>query len=240
MTTPPGFETRRVPVEVDVPVLLRPGPAPEAPLVVVCHGMGQGPEELPGLWPRVCALPVHLLLPGGPYAHEVRGEGGIRIGRAWYLYDGGDRLFEATVTRSAAWLDGLVAALEAERGWKPRERALVGFSQGAYFAYVAALGRPGRFGRLVAVAGRLKEEFLGPALARPGGLRTLILHGERDRAVPAEASRRSHQALLRAGYAAELRILPGGHRLLPDRDERAAAWLADGWGLSGGVPSRGR
>lgn len=232
---PTGFEITAAPFTQSVPVQVRSGPSPEAPLLVLCHGQGQDPGRARAEWPRTVGLPVHVVVPAGPLPYEIRGEGAIRIGRAWYLYDGGDEPFRGTVEASAAWLEGLVRGLESERGWRPRARALAGFSQGAYFGYVAALARPGLFTALVAASGRLKEEFAGPALARPGGLRTLVLHGEADRAVPVAAAHRSFRALRRAGYQAELAVLPGGHRMRPERDARAAAWLAAEWGLPPGA-----
>jgi predicted esterase len=227
------FETVTAPFTQPVPALARSGPSPEAPLVVLCHGQGEDPDRALAAWPRTAALPAHVLAPAGPLPFEIRTGDRFRIGRAWYLYDGGDRLFRETVTASAAWLNELVRRVEAERGWRPRGRALVGFSQGAYFGYVAALSSPGVFDRLVAAAGRLKEEFVAEALARPGPLRTLILHGETDRWVSVEGAHRSHRALRRAGYEAELALFPGGHDLGSDQDRRAAGWLASGWGLAG-------
>ena len=231
--SPADFETVTSPFTRPVPARVRSGPSPEAPLVVLCHGQGEDPDRALAAWPRTSALPAHVIAPAGPLPYEIRTGDRFRIGRAWYLYDGGDRLFRETVTASAAWLSALIRRVEADRGWRPRGRALVGFSQGAYFGYVAALSPPGLFDRLVAAAGRLKEEFVAGALERPGPLRTLILHGEADRAVSVEAAHRSHQALRRAGYEAELALFPGGHRLGPDQDRRAAAWLASGWELAG-------
>jgi predicted esterase len=227
--TSDDFETTVAPFTLSVPVRIRSGPSPEAPLLVLCHGQGQDPDRALADWPRTLGLAAHAIAPAGPLPHEVRSGGGIRIGRAWYLYDGGDRLFRDTVNASAEWLAALVRRTEAERGWRPRSRALIGFSQGAYFGYAAALNRPDLFDRLVAASGRLKEAFAAEALARPGALRTLILHGEADRAVPVEAAHRSFRALRSAGYEAELAVLPGGHRVPPEGDARAAAWLASGW-----------
>ena len=123
------------------------------------------------------------------------------------------------------WLSEMLVDLELQQGWKPRTRALIGHSQGAYFAYVAALTHQAQFSHLVAVAGRLKEEFVSDALRGGGPLSTLILHGEHDRSVSPAAGRRSHEVLTTAGYACRLEFFSGGHRLIPQVDERAAAWL---------------
>lgn len=225
------MQVREVPFQHTVPWHLRDGPTATAPLIVLCHGMGEDPEQAIAHWPRLGDLPAHWVVPGGPLPFEVREQDSIRIGRAWYLYDGGEALFEQTVRNSGQWLVDGLDTLERERGWAPRERVLVGYSQGAYFAGVTALTHQDRFRRLVAVAGRIKDSFVADALAQGGDLQTLILHGEKDRSVLPEAAIQSERVLRGAGYPVRLEFLPGGHRLHPDRDARAAAWLREAWDL---------
>lgn len=211
------------------PVWIRPAADSGAPLVVFCHGMGMEPRSWVQLWPRVLSLPVHVLAPAGPYPFEIRKETGIRIGHAWYLYDGSQETFRETLLRSRDWLRETVLSLEHSEGWRPRHRALLGHSQGAYFGYAAALTSQDVFSHLVAAAGRLKEEFVDTALAAPGRLQILILHGRGDRAVPPRAAETSAQTLRRAGYPVALKRLPGGHRPGPEMDAAAADWLRSAW-----------
>jgi len=225
------WNRRAAPFTLDAHAAVSLHEDPAAPLVVYCHGMSEGPDSLERFWPRLCALPVHLIAPAGPYAHEVRKGNTLRIGHAWYLYDGSPGPFKESVERVIPWLRDLLAGLEREHGLKPRIRALVGYSQGAYFGYAAALRSQDLFGNLVAVAGRLKTGFVEPELQSGGALRTLILHGESDPATPVDFSARSEAALRDAGFAVERQVLPGGHGLRPDRDAAAAAWLRREWKL---------
>jgi len=220
-----SWQETRIPFTHDSPVWIRPGPTATSPLVVLCHGMGEDPRSFTAHWPRVAALPFHLVAPAGPYPHEIRRDDSIRIGYAWYLYDKGPEHFEQTTTTSVAWLCDVVSQVESKHGFRPDRRILVGHSQGAYFGYLAALGTAKIFSHLVAVAGRLKEEFLTDALGNGGSTAVLILHGTKDRAVSPDAARRSHDALSRAGYPVELELLPGGHGLTPETDARTATWL---------------
>lgn len=216
----------------DVTVSVAPCPgAVDAPLVVLLHGMGESGRTAADAWPRVLSLPVHVVAPDGPFGFEIREGHGVRIGRAWYLYDGDGPEFRRTYDAAVRWVLESVARAERRHGLRPRARAVIGYSQGGYLAYGAALRGGPAYDRLVAVAGRLKEEFLAAELAAPSRLSALLLHGRDDRAVPPDASVRSHRVLLRAGCAAELRLLPGGHGLRSDRDDAAARWLAAAWNL---------
>lgn len=222
---PEAWDRIEVPFTEEHPLWLRDGPHPSAPVVVLCHGMGQTPGDWLGAAPRILSLPVHLLLPAGPYPHEVRSGSDFRVGHAWYLYDGGPERFRRTVDRSEAWLAGVLGKVESDRGWAPARRVLVGYSQGAYFAFIAALRRPEVFSHLIAVAGRLKAEFVEAELRRKGTLQTLIVHGERDQAVLPTAAESSRHALELAGFPVELLRMPSGHAFTPEIDAACAAWI---------------
>jgi predicted esterase len=212
---------------------IHPTAGPDAPLVVYCHGMSEDPATLPRFWPHLCSLPVHLLAPAGPLPHEIRSREGIRLGHAWYLYDGGTEPFKSTLTRSGDWLAEQVTLFEENAGLRPRARALVGYSQGAYFSSVTALHHQNLFGHLIAVAGgRLRADFVDRALAEGGPLRILLLHGRDDKRVSPDLARDAAEQFTGAGYASELQLLERGHGLHPDRDVAAAAWLTGEWALA--------
>ena len=202
-----------------------------APLLVYCHGMGEDPQSFSRFWPEVNNLPCHVVAPAGPYAHEVRKGGTIRIGHAWYLYDGGHDLFAKTARQSWNWLLSVLRELEEQHRLSPSSRVLMGYSQGAYFSFAAALNHQNTFHGLIAAAGNLKEHVAGDALQTGGPLHSLILHGEDDPSVPVRFARESASLLRRHGYRAELIIQSGGHGLHPQRDAAAAEWLRWLWNL---------
>lgn len=220
---------RTSPFSAPVPLRVRPASRRDAPLLVLCHGMGEDPVEAERRWESVLALDIHVVIPGGPFPFERRTESGIRIGRAWYLYDGSDPLFRETATAARNWLCDTVEAVERDLEWTPCERGLAGYSQGAYFGAYTALTRQDLFSRLIVVAGRIKESFVQDSLTHPGSFHTLILHGADDQQVLPDAATRSRTFLEHAGYPVTLQLLPRGHRLHPDRDAAAAAWLATAW-----------
>jgi len=204
------------------------------PLLVALHGKGdragrfeaEAREALPRGWA--------LLLPSGPIPRDRNGPGGGPPGDSWYLYDGDTPLFRESLARAEAHLLGLLARLAAEdppagyRGPDPGRVHLLGFSQGAYLAGVAAVRRPGVFRSAVLLGGRLKHEMLSaefPA-AREAGLGLLGLHGAEDRSVPPGPAERSLAAARAAGLDASFRVLPGGHAFTPAMGAAARAWLS--------------
>jgi predicted esterase len=218
------WQERRFPFTGESPLYWRNGAGPSAPLIVLCHGMGVDPVRFADFWPRLLEPPHHVVIPAGPFPHEVRGGPGLRIGHAWYLYDGGAERFRASARQSATWLLESLASLETERGWSPSRRILVGHSQGAYFGFLLALWSEGFITDLAAVAGRLKEEFVSE-VPRPAPLRrALVVHGREDPAVAVSGAIRSAEALREMGVTVELALTDGGHGITQETDRRVAAW----------------
>lgn len=203
-------------------------PSPRGrPLVVCLHGMGMSAESfamvLNGLFDERAAY----FFPQGPYPYEIRKETRIRIGYSWYLYDGHEPLFRSTLERTEAYLNDLVDAAAARAGADPARVFLLGFSMGAYTGYYVALKRPGRYAGIVAIGGRMKEEFVQEELADASArLPVLILHGEQDAAVPLERATLTRDTLVRHGFAVEMRTFPKGHEMRTVEIEAARDWLA--------------
>lgn len=208
----------------------RGGPVP---LLVALHGKGDRAErfeaEALGALPRGWAL----LVPSGPIPRDRQGPGGGAAGDSWYLYDGDTPLFRESLARAETHLLGLLSLLGSEdppagfRGIDPARVSLLGFSQGAYLAGVAAVRHPGVFRAAVLVGGRLKHEMLGESFpaAAAAGLRLLGLHGSGDAAVAPGPSRASLEAARAAGLEASFREFPGGHAFTPAQRAFARAWL---------------
>ena len=226
-----------VPFEARVPfrLLLPRGPGGPAPLLVALHGKGDRADRfeaearaaLPGGWA--------LLVPAAPIPRDRGpGRGPGSVGASWYLYDGDTPLFRASLDRAEAHLHAVLAAARRAARRRPRgtrppdfhRTALLGFSQGAYLAGIAAVRRPEVFRAAVLVAGRLKHEILGERFAGARGLRVLALHGREDAAVAPGPSEASIRAAREAGLAAAFRLLDGAHAFTPRMRRAARAWLA--------------
>ena len=207
--------------------------APEKPLLVYLHGMGEDAASFETYWPAVDALGLNAVVPSGPFPFEQRRDAGISIGHAWYLYDGGPILFQETAALVRDHLQRLITRVEQEHHLRPSRRVLLGYSMGAYFGYQVALGNPGLFSHLVGVSGNLKAEPVAEGLREGHKMRCLVVHGREDRSVPADFARETHRVLTEHGFPADLELLPGGHGIRKDRDATVARWLSREFDLSG-------
>jgi phospholipase/carboxylesterase len=208
--------------ELDGPRLEPRGGAPSA-LVVLLHGYGASGDDLIPLgdeWRSALPGAVFVApnapqpLPGMPGALQ------------W---------FALTMRDPAEFLRGVVAArplldrfLDAElaRYRLGADRlVLVGFSQGTMLALHVGLRRTASPAAIVGFSGLLAgPEHLGEITVRPP---VLLIHGEADDLIPAEALHIAREPLAQAGVAVEWHVRPGlGHGIDPDGVAIAGHFLA--------------
>lgn len=220
-----------IPFVVEAPWRLivpdEPAPASGWPLVVCLHGWGQGADYFAHLCRPLRFDDAAFLFPQGPWSFEQRKLGKIRIGHAWYLYDGTDEPFRSTLGRAEEHLIGILDQLDAHHPIDSSRIALFGFSQGAYTGYFITLRNTHRFRAMVAVGGgRLKPEFVEDRLADARRIPYLLIHGTDDSSVPLERTELMRGELTSRGFPVDLQTFSGGHEMTDDMLAAAAGWLA--------------
>ena len=193
-------------------------------LIVLLHGYGSSGADLISLapfWSK--ALPrVAFAAPNGP--EPVRGLPG---GYQWFdlgMRDPG--LTELGARGAAAAIDRFLDRELARNGLDESRLALVGFSQGAMMALHVGVRRAQPPAAIVGfsgalVTGKLKEE----ARARPP---ILLIHGDRDERIPAEAMFQAAAALAEAELPTLWHLSPGvPHAIGPDGMQLAAGFLKE-------------
>jgi predicted esterase len=213
------------------------GATSEAPLVLALHGQGMHEDSFAALLRGLFDLPYRFLLPRAPWPFEVRREN--RIGASWYPYDGDAQRFLEELGRTEAILLGLLRDVEAQHGWRPARRIVLGFSQGGYCGGVLAFRNLDLFHGLVVSGARVKTEVLESAMraAAGTGFRVLLVHGRRDVAVLPEAAERSRDALRTAGVAVDLHMFDTGHVLGKLQVETIRSWLVANFGGAAREPN---
>lgn len=178
-------------------------------LVLLLHGVGADGFDLidlaPG-WGK--AVPEALFIaPHGPEPCDL-----APYGRQWFsLQDRSEAMMLAGVEAAASGLAAAIAETLQELGLTHQDLALVGFSQGAMTALQLGLRHPPGCAAILAYSGAMLAPALLPPPPEPQPA-ILLVHGEADEVVPAEASRIAERTLTGAAYVVESVLCPGlGH-----------------------------
>lgn len=214
--------------ELDGPRLLPRSGAPRQ-LVVFLHGYGADGHDLieigrawQGLLPQAAFVSPHAPEPCG----------GAPMGRQWFALtfrDPEERW--RGVTAAAPLLNRFLDAELARHGLPPQALALVGFSQGTMLALHVGLRRPAGPAAIVGYSGLLvvpqtadAERFAAEITARPP---VLLIHGEEDDLIPAQALFHATQTLGVLGVPTEWHLSPGlGHGIDAEGLRHGGGFLA--------------
>jgi phospholipase/carboxylesterase len=142
----------------------------------------------------------------------------------------------AGVQAAAPILDAFLDAELARWGLGPERLALVGFSQGTMMALYVAPRRARAIAGVVGYSGALvgAERLGGEIRSRPP---VLLVHGDADTIVPAEASRLAERQLAAEGVAVRFVHRPGLPHSIDDVGlTEGGAFLVDVLGR-GGAPA---
>jgi phospholipase/carboxylesterase len=202
-------------------------------LVVFLHGYGADGNdliELGRVWQPL--LPQAAFV--SPHAPEPCG--GAPMGRQWFALtfrDPNERW--VGVNKAAPVLERFIDAELARHGLPPSALALVGFSQGTMMALHVGLRRAlppaaivGYSGLLVLPPDGNLDSFAAEIRSRPP---VLLVHGDQDDLIPAQALFQAAQGLAAVGVPAEWHLSPGvGHGIDPEGLRHGGEFLARGFG----------
>ena len=158
-----------------------------APLVITLHGSGRDGRPLVDLW-RDAASKQRFIVTG-PDAIDRRG---------WQ-----------TPADGPAFLYFLVEAIKAKHPVDGRRMYLFGHSAGASFALTMGLAESEYFAGVAAHGVALQRDGRDQLFAAPRKLPIALFHGTSDRVIPISAAREARDALVAAGFQADLKELAG-------------------------------
>jgi phospholipase/carboxylesterase len=192
--------------------------------VVLLHGVGARGDDLLPFAPALGGvLPEALFLaPDAPEPYD-----GAPFGRQWFsLEDRRPAVLLPAIRTAAPLLERRIAFWLERLGLDFGALVLLGFSQGAMMALHTGLRLPRPPAAILAYAGALLDpEGLERELVRTPPP-VLLVHGEADPVVPAEASRRAELQLRQLGVPVETLFEPGvDHTISPEGMMAGAAFL---------------
>jgi len=198
-------------------------------LVIFLHGYGADGNDLLEIgraWQPL--LPDAAFV--SPHAPEACGQ--APVGRHWFALtfrDPNERW--VGVNKAAPVLERFIDAELARHRLPPQALALVGFSQGTMMALHVGLRRAVAPAAIVGYSGLLVVPPQGELDALAAEIKArppvLLVHGDQDELIPAEALFQTTQGLADLGVPAEWHLSPGvGHGIDPEGLRHGGEFLA--------------
>ncbi|MGA3138211.1 MAG: dienelactone hydrolase family protein [Xanthobacteraceae bacterium] len=198
-------------------------------LVIFLHGYGADGNDLIEIgraWQPL--LPDAAFV--SPHAPEACGQ--APVGRQWFALtfrDPNERW--VGVNKAAPVLERFIDAELARHRLPPQALALVGFSQGTMMALHVGLRRAVAPAAIVGYSGLLVVPPQGELDALAAEIKArppvLLVHGDQDELIPAEALFQTTQGLADLGVPAEWHLSPGvGHGIDPEGLRHGGEFLA--------------
>ncbi|WP_370969069.1 alpha/beta hydrolase [Amycolatopsis sp. cg9] len=188
--------------------------APDAPVLLLLHGTGGGPDDLLGL-ARELSPDSAVLAPAGPVSEHGAARWFRRLAEGVFDH-------EDVVKRANELADFVLEARE-EYGFGGRRVVAVGFSNGANIAAAVVLLRPEVVREAVLFAS------MSPVPEPPehdlGGARVFLVNGERDPMAPLASTEELVRLLRERGADVVTQRHPGGHQITVDGVRAAAEWI---------------
>ena len=204
-------------------------------LVVFLHGYGADGNDLIDIgraWQPL--LPDTAFV--SPHAPEPCGQ--APVGRQWFgltFRDPNERW--TGVNQAGPLLDAFLDKELARRNLPPSALALVGFSQGTMMSLHVGLRRPAAPAAIVGYSGMLVLPQDGPPDTVAGEIRSrppvLLVHGDRDELIPAQALFHAAQGLAALEVPVEWHLSQGvGHGIDQEGLRHGGEFLARRFGLA--------
>jgi phospholipase/carboxylesterase len=221
--------------ELDGP-RLEPSSGPARQLVVFLHGYGADGKDLINIGRAWQGLLPHAAFVS-PHAPEPCGQ--APVGRQWFplTFRNPDERWTG-VNAAGPELEQFLDAELKRRNLPPGALALVGFSQGTMMALHVGLRRAvapaaivGYSGIFVLPNNAVPEAFAGDIKSRPP---VLLIHGDRDDLIPAQALFHASQALAALDIPVEWHLSAGvGHGIDAEGLRQGGEFLARRLALAG-------
>jgi phospholipase/carboxylesterase len=202
---------------------LRPGAAPDSPLVILMHGLGSDEQDLLGLGAElsdsatICALRA-------PHHYEMGGY-------SWFPVEwdaSGIRVDQDAAKNSLETLLKTLEHLPHRLDIKPSKVIIGGFSQGAMMALGVIMRTAAQYSGALILSGASIPDFMPET--PESGLSTLpvfVEHGIQDPVLPIEMGRGVKKALEALNVPLEYHEYPMQHEVSYASLRDARKWLTD-------------
>lgn len=196
--------------------------------VIWMHGLGASGHDFEPVVPELglsSDMAVRFVFPHAPQI-PVTINGGM-VMPAWYdiLEMSLERKVDVDqIQKSAGMINDLIAR-EIERGVKPENIVIAGFSQGGAIAYQVALTHPQKLAGLLALSTYLAVDDSDSFTEANQSLPIKIDHGTQDPVVPVVLGQRATESLQQKGYTVDFSTYPMAHQVCMPQITAIGQWL---------------
>lgn len=200
----------------------------EYPLIIGLHGNGGSSKSFSSLWPVLKKHNVIYAVPESPYYYFDRlGRPSDRF--TWSIVSDSSDLWQKADPPISEYISGIARSLKKE--YKITNTTILGFSQGAVFAYATGIRYNKDIDGLICFGGRLPDPEKHPwflsrkELENNNTVKVFVAHGLYDMAISSTEGRKSYRTLKKLGYNSRLKLFNGAHEVADEVLEEAIRWM---------------
>ncbi len=186
-------------------------------LVIGLHGFSSTAEYFQSFSKPFTDAGFIFATPEAPYSY-LRNDG--TIGYEWFLYDissyimlerpASELEISAMRVTTEKQMDKVIEDLKAH--YNIGEVYFAGMSQGGIITYLSGIHHHDKINGMIIFGSVVDEDWLGTDDIQDGkGVRTLIIQGEKDTAVPFKYAEAARDLLINNGYEVTYKTFDGGH-----------------------------
>jgi phospholipase/carboxylesterase len=203
-------------------------PQKKYPLLIGMHGYGGNADDFVRIYRHFIDREVIFACPEAPY-HFTQNNQGRGSHFSWAVQIQDSKVWEKADPLSLTYVADVARQLRKQ--FKVGDVYLLGFSQGAAYAYMSAFRHPDLFRGLICFGGAFPEKSFSYAgiteedIDKAKDLRVFIAHGIYDQAISFQESENAQKRLSAKGYNVQLIHFKGEHELPPDALNKALEWM---------------
>ena len=197
------------------------------PLLIGLHGNGGNSEQiLAAMNNALKKEPLILATPLGAYPNfpQLRGSH-----FSWEIQTQNRELWKIGDSLSIANLEEVVQVLKKK--YPVEEVYILGFSQGAVYAFLTGFKYPGLAAGVISVGGLFPETDTEFSILKEKEIesgkkfRVFIAQGNNDRVIPIDLGAGTTEKLKKYGYEVEYQEYEGGHEISPELLKKIYSWI---------------